>query len=117
MAEALLKKLKPDLEVDSAGLHVAIPVSKEVKDYLKNLNAERYLKSFSESLDEKNLRVYDLIVAMEPRHKNAVLRKCPECLRRIVVWNIDDPYFEKQEHAETIYHELENKVKKLAELI
>lgn len=115
MAEALLKKLRPDLEVDSAGLHVAIPVSKEVKDYLKNLNAERYLKSFSESLDEKNLRVYDLIVAMEPKHKNAVLRKCPECVRRIVVWNIDDPYFEKQEDAEIIYHEIENKVKKLAE--
>lgn len=115
MAEALLKKLRPDLEVDSAGLHVAIPVSKEVKDYLKNLNAERYLKSFSESLDEKNLRAYDLIVAMEPRHKNAVLRKCPECVRRIVVWNIDDPYFEKQEDAEIIYHKIENKVKKLAE--
>jgi len=115
MAEALLKKLRPDLEVDSAGLHVAIPVSKEVKDYLKNLNAERYLKIFSESLDEKNLRAYDLIVAMEPRHKNAVLRKCPECVRRIVVWNIDDPYFEKQEDAKTIYHEIENKVKKLAE--
>lgn len=115
MAEALLKKLRPDLEVDSAGLHVAIPVSKEVKDYLKNLNAERYLKSFSESLDEKNLRVYDLIVAMEPRHENAVLRKCPECVRRIVVWNIDDPYFEKQEDAEIIYHKIENKVKKLAE--
>ena len=117
MAEALLKKLRPDLEVDSAGLHVAIPVSKEVKDYLKNLNAEKYLKSFSESLDEKNLRVYDLIVAMETRHKNAVLRKCPECVRRIVVWNIDDPYFEKKEDAETIYLEIENKVKKLAESI
>jgi protein-tyrosine-phosphatase len=117
LAEALLKKLRPDLEVDSAGLHVAIPVSREVRDYLKKLDAEKYLKSFSESLDEKNLRVYDLIVAMEPRHKNAVLRKCPKCQRRIVVWNIDDPYFEEHEDAETIYHEIENKVKELAESI
>ena len=115
MAEALLKKLRPDLGVDSAGLRVVIPVSKEVKDYLKKLNAEKYLKSYSESLDEKNLRIYDLIVAMEPRHKNAVLRICPECVKRIVVWNIDDPYFEKQEDAETIYREIEKKVKKLAE--
>jgi len=117
LAEALLKKLRPDLEVDSAGLHVAIPVSREVKDYLKKVDAENYLKSFSESLDEKNLRAYDLIVAMEPRHKNAVLRKCPECQSRIAVWNIDDPYFEKQEDAETIYHEIENKVKELADSI
>lgn len=115
LAEALLKKLRPDLEVDSAGLHVAIPVSREVKDYLKKLDAESYLKVFSESLDEKNLRAYDLIVAMEPLHKNAVLRKCPECKSRIVVWNIDDPYFEKQEDAETVYHEIESKVKELAE--
>ena len=115
LAEALLKKLRPDLEVDSAGLHVAIPVSREVKDYLKKFDAESYLKVFSESLDEKNLRAYNLIVAMEPRHKNAVLRKCPECKNRIVVWNIDDPYFEKQEDAETIYHEIEDKVKELAE--
>ena len=109
--------MRPDLEVDSAGLHVAIPVSREVQNYLKKLDAEKYLKSFSESLDEKNLRVYDLIVAMEPRHKNAVLRKCPECQRRIVVWNIDDPYFEEHEDAATIYHEIENKVKELAESI
>ena len=115
LAEALLKKLRPDLEVDSAGLHVAIPVSREVKDYLKKLDAEQHLKSYSESLDEKNLRDYDFIVAMEPRHKTAVLRKCPECQSRIAVWNIDDPYFEKQEDAEIIYHEIENKVKELAE--
>jgi len=115
LAEALLKKLRPDLEVDSAGLHIAITVSREVKDYLKKFDAESYLKVFSESLDEKNLRAYNLIVAMESRHKNAVLRKCPECKSRIVVWNIDDPYFEKQEDAETIYHEIEDKVKELAE--
>jgi protein-tyrosine-phosphatase len=114
LAEAILKKLRPDLEVDSAGLHVAIPVSKEVKDYLKKLNAELYLKSIAESLDEKILRDYDLIVAMQSSHKHAVLRRCPECENRIMVWNIEDPYFEEQENAVKIYNEIENKVKELA---
>ena len=114
LAEALLKKLRPDLEVDSAGLHVAIPVSREMKAYLKTLDAEQHLKSFSESLDEKNLRDYDFIVAMEPRHKNAVLRKCPACENTIIVWNIKDPYFEEQEEAERIYIEIKNKVEELA---
>lgn len=114
LAEAILKKLRPDLEVDSAGLHVAIPISREVKNYLKKLDAEQNLKKFSESLDEKNLRDYNLIVAMEPRHKHAVLRKCPACENRIIVWNISDPYFEEQEEAERIYIEIENKVEELA---
>ena len=39
LAEALLKKLRPDLKVDSAGLHVAIPISGEIKEHLKKVNA------------------------------------------------------------------------------
>lgn len=113
LAEALLKKLRPDLEVDSAGLHVVIPISCEVKNFLKN-DAEQYLKGYPESLDEKDLRAYDLIVAMEPKHKNAVLRRCSECTNKIVVWNVEDPYFEGREDAERIYAEIQMKVKELA---
>ncbi len=113
-AEALLKKLRPDLDVDSAGLHVAIPIARETKNYLKRVNAEQYLKSYPESLDEKNLRDYDVIVAMQHRHKSAVLRKCPECETRIVVWNIEDPYYEEHEATERIYSNIRTKVEELA---
>jgi len=113
-AEALLKKLRPDLKVDSAGLHVAIPIAREARSYLKKLKAEDYIKSCPESLDEKNLRDYDLIIAMQLRHKNKVLSECPECISRIVVWNIDDPYFEEQETTKRIFKNIENKVKRLA---
>ncbi len=113
-AEALLKKQRPDLDVESAGLQVAIPIAKEVRNYLKKIDAELYLKSFPESLDKKNLRGYDLIIVMEPKHKSAVLRKCPECENRIIVWNIEDPYFEEQKTAEIIYYAIENKVNELA---
>ena len=113
-AEALLKKLRPDLDVDSAGLQVAIPIARETQDYLKKLKAEQYLKSYPESLDEKNLWVYDVIVAMQPRHKSTVLRKCPECENRIVVWNIEDPYYEEKGAAEKIYSNIEDKVEELA---
>ncbi|TRO49052.1 low molecular weight phosphatase family protein [Candidatus Bathyarchaeota archaeon] len=113
-AEALLKKQRPDLDVESAGLHVAIPIAREAKNYLRKLDAEQYLKSFPESLDEKNLRNYDLIIAMQPKHKSALLRKCPECESKIIVWNIKDPYFEEQKTAKKIYNAIENKVKELA---
>jgi len=79
LAEALLKKLRPDLEIDSAGLHVVIPISMQVKAYLAKQNAAQYLKKTPQSIDEKDLKRYDIIVAMEQIHMNAILRVCPEC--------------------------------------
>jgi protein-tyrosine-phosphatase len=114
LAEALLKKLRPDLEVDSAGLHVAIPIAEEVKEYLAKENAEQHLKKVPESLEAKKLREYDLIVAMQQRHKNAVLSQCRECESKITVWNIEDPYFMPSEAAEKVYRQIEEKVKELA---
>jgi protein-tyrosine-phosphatase len=113
LAEALLKKLRPDLKVDSAGLHTAIPVSGEIKEYLRKLNALKYLKDFPESIDEKDLRGYDVIVTMDQKVRNAILRKCPDCKNKIVAWNIKDPYFEEQE-AKRIFNEIKSKVRELA---
>jgi protein-tyrosine-phosphatase len=117
LAEALLKKLRPDLEIDSAGLHVAIPISMQVHKYLAKRNAAQYLKKAPQSIDEKNLRGYDLIVAMEQAHKNAIFRVCPECKNKIVEWDIEDPYFLKNEDAGKIYTQIENKVRELAKLL
>ncbi|MBW3019598.1 low molecular weight phosphatase family protein [Candidatus Woesearchaeota archaeon] len=117
LAEALLKKLRPDLEIDSAGLHVAIPVSMRVREYLAKQKAVEYLKDFPQSIYEKNLREYDLIVAMKRDIVEAVAGKCPECGDRIVDWNIDDPYFLGHEDAERIYKQIENKVKELAKTV
>ena len=114
LAEALLKKLRPDLEVDSAGLHATIPISIQVREYLTKQNAVQYVKDFPQSIDEKNLRDYDLIVAMEQSISNAVLSKCPDCVDRIVVWNIEDPYFLKYENAEKICKQIEIQVEELA---
>src|SRR3989337_3408816 len=99
LAEALLKKLRPDLEVDSAGIRVVIPISEEARKFLAKDNAEQYLKQVPEDLDSKQLYNYDLIVAMEQRHKDAVLNGCPECESKIIEWNIRDQYFLPPEYA------------------
>ena len=114
LAEALLKKLRPDLDVDSAGLHVAIPVSVQVRDYLAKQDAAQYLKKAPQSIDEKKLGCYDLIVAMEQVHTKAVLRVCPECENRIIEWNIADPYFVTDDETGRIYVQIANKVEELA---
>ena len=115
VAEALLKKLRPDINVDSAGTDPAIPISETAKEYLVRENAEKYLKKFPKGLDSKQLGGYDLIVVMEPRHKDVVLSKCPECAGKIVVWNIDDPYFLPRGHAEKVFRQIKDKVLELAD--
>jgi protein-tyrosine-phosphatase len=114
LAEALLKKMRPDLEVDSAGIHIAIPVAEEVKEYLSKQDAEEYLKKSPEALHGKRLADYDVIVAMEERHKTQVLSMCPECKGKIVVWNVGDPYFMNREDALKVYEEIREKIAELA---
>jgi protein-tyrosine phosphatase len=114
LAEALLKKLRPDLEVDSAGMSTSIPISEEVREYLAKEHAGKYLKRAPENLTRKRLRDYDLIVAMEQRHKDAVVALCAECEQRTVVWSVEDPYFLEHEDAERIYKQVEDKVRELA---
>jgi len=116
VAEALLKKLKPEIEADSAGTNPMIPIAESARSYLAREEAEQHLKRSPESLAEKDLGNYDLIIAMELRHREIVLGKCPECSDKIVVWNIADPYFLPQSYAERIFENIKQRVKELAEL-
>jgi len=117
LAEALLQKIKPNWTVDSAGISVAIPIAAEIKEFLRGENAEQFLKSNPESLDDKRLDYYDVIVAMESKHKDYVLSLCPECERKVVVWNIKDPYFMDRENAWRIYEQIKDRVTELAKTL
>lgn len=114
VAEALLKKIKPEVNVDSAGINPTIPISESAREFLARENAVHFLKQAPESLDEKDLEEYDLIVAMEPRHKEVILSRCPECESKTVVWNIDDPYFLPHLSTEKIFRQIKDKVVELA---
>jgi len=115
IAEALLKKLRPDIRVDSAGTYAYHKVIEEVSDFLAKENAEQYVKKIPESIDDKQLSDYDLIIVMEPKHRRVVLNKCPECDRNVTVWNIDDPIRLPPGSAERIFRQIEQKVKELAD--
>jgi protein-tyrosine-phosphatase len=114
LAEALLKKLRSDLQVESAGLQVAIPIAEGVKEYLKKHGAADYLKKAPENLSTKQICRFDLIVAMEQKHRQAIIAQHPECESRIVVWGVRDPYFLPPEEAERIYRQIQEKVTELA---
>ncbi len=114
ICEALLKKLGPDLEVDSAGTKIARKITKEAREYLMSQDAAQYLKKKPESIDSKQLEQYDTIIALEQRHRGSVLKKCPECKNRIVVWDVRDkiPFFHKR--TEKINNQMKKKVTEYA---
>lgn len=114
LAEALLKKLRPDMQVDSAGTQVETRISEATRKYSAEQDAEQYVKKAPESLKAKRLNDYDLIVAMERVHKNAVLIQCPECRNKVVVWNIEDLGFRAPEYIEEINERIKEKVTELA---
>ena len=114
LAEALLRKMRRDWSVDSAGIRVAIPIADEVREFLRRENAEQYLKKGPESLGGKRLMDYDVIVAMEDRHRDYMLSLCPECEGKVVVWNVKDPYFMDKADAWKVYEQIREKVAELA---
>ena len=113
VAEALLKKLKPEWKVDSAGINPAGFISDLAEQFLAEENAEKYLKPYCESLEEKNLREYNVIVVMEERFKQIIQERYPENAGKIVVWNIEDPYFLPKSHARKIFNQIKKKVLEL----
>ena len=113
VAEALLRKLNSEIEVDSAGISPAIPIAEVAKKYLAGESAQKYLKAVPESLSQKNLNDYDLIVVMKPRHREAILSRCPQYASKIVVWGINDPYFLPQGYTEKIFTEIKKHVQEL----
>ena len=117
VAEALLKKYKPEIEADSAGIDPVIPISEAAKKYLVKENGQKYLKQAPEGLASKKLREYDLIVAMKKEHRDIILSKCPDCMGRIVVWNIDDPYFLPYGYSDDIFNQIKEKVLEMANML
>jgi len=114
LAEALLKKMRPDLQVDSAGTLPEYRISREAREYSAKQNSANQLKKAPEGLETKLLIDYDLIVVMEEVHKLAVLNRCPKCGDKIDVWNIEDLGLNQPEYVEIINEQIRQKVKELS---
>lgn len=117
VAEALLKKVRGDLEVESAGTHPAGMIASNAKKFLKKENALKNLKGTPEGINQKNLEEYDLIIAMKQNHKNEILKRYPQMEDRIQVWNIDDPIYLHYGSDKKVFEEIRRKVLELAKTI
>jgi protein-tyrosine-phosphatase len=117
LADALLKKLRPDIDVDSAGTYPYYKVVNSTRRYAEQEGVSGFLKTVPDGLDSKNLHVYDMIVAMESEHARAILDRAPECAEKIVVWEINDPYQLSSSQASHEFDRIKRKVVQLAETL
>ncbi len=117
LADALLKKLRPDITVDSAGTYPYHKVVDISRRYAQQEGADQYLKNVPDSLQSKNLNNYDIIVAMEQEHYDAIIRQTPECAEKVVVWKINDPYELPFKQASNEFDRIKSKVAQLAKTI
>jgi protein-tyrosine phosphatase len=115
VAEALLKKVRQDFEVESAGIHPAGMIASNAKKFLERENALKNLKRTPEGIEQKNVEEYDLIIAMKEEHKSEILRRYPQTKGRVQVWNIDDPIYLPYGSDKEVFEEIKGKVMELAE--
>ena len=114
LADALLKKLRPDIDVDSAGTYAYYKVVDLTRRYAEEQGVSEFLKNVPDNLQDKNLCVYDLIVAMEREHEQAILLQAPDCGDKTVVWHITDPYNLPYKQASHEFDKIKSKVVHLA---
>ena len=114
LADALLKKLRSDIDTDSAGTYPYYKVIDLTRRYAEQEGASEFLKKVPDSLESKNLKDYNLIVAMETEHEQAILRQSPECSEKVRVWNINDPYQLPYRQASHEFDKIKSKVTNLA---
>lgn len=114
MAEAMLKKIRRDLEVESAGIQPAHRIASNARRLLEREDAALYLKKAPEGIDEKKLEEYALIVVMEDTHESAILQRYPQVKDKIKVWNIADPIYLPPGADEEVFREIKQKAKELA---
>lgn len=114
VAEALLKKLRGDLEADSAGTYPASIIAPNAKRLLERKNTSKNLKKTPEGIEQKNMEEYDLIVAMKEEHKRHILQGYPQLNEKIIVWDIDDPYLLPAGSDRRILKEIIEKVRELS---
>ena len=114
VAEALLKKIRGDVEVRSAGTEPAFDIAPNAKDLLKGENALRYVKERPEALNEEMVDEANLIVVMKERHRQELMKRYPHAREKIRVWDVDDPIFLPPGHDRRIMEIIKSKVKELA---
>lgn len=111
-AEALTRRYRPELEVESAGINPASKIAGNAQGMLKNEGAQRYVKPRPESVTERAISEADKIVVMGKEHKEYLLENFNISPAKIENWNVNDP-INPGVDPEDAFAEIKRKVKEL----
>ncbi len=89
-AEALTRKYRPELEVESAGTKGASNIPDNVKKLLEEEGALQHVKSKPEVISQRAIDDADVIVVMEEEHREHLMDNFT-VEKDIMVWDIEDP--------------------------
>lgn len=114
VAEALLKKFRHDIEVDSAGTDPAESIAEVTKRFLEKEVAIKNLKKLPEGVERKKLKEYDSIIIFGNSNKKKIVERWSKLEHKIEVWHIDDPYYLPKGSEKIAFDQIKQKVLKLS---
>lgn len=124
-AERLLRNYQPDLVVDSAGLGALVGKGADERATSVAKGHDLSLAGhFARQVTGRMCREYDLILAMEKRHINALCEIAPEMRGKVMLfghWDsereIPDPYRKSREAFEAVYTLLDQSAQQWAQAL
>lgn len=91
VAEALTRKYRPHMEVESAGINPANSIAGNARELLKKECASKYAKPKPEPVTKEAVEKADLIVVMGRKHEKYLIDNFKVPKSEIRNWNIKDP--------------------------
>ncbi len=113
LAEALTRKYRPELEVESAGTDAVNKVADVTHEEAAEEDAEQFLKPEPDQVSQRALEEADKVVCMMPEHRNFVKENFDVEEDKIEVWNIEDPINPDVE-VEEAFEKVKRKVRGLS---
>lgn len=110
-AEALTRKYRSDLEVESAGTQPVGHIAGPTRKFLKKEDAEQYLKPKPESISQAAINRADTVVCMMPHHRQYIEQNYDLSEVEMRVWDVEDgikPGIDPEEQLEKIRDKVKN---------
>lgn len=112
LAEALTRKYRPELEIESRGIQPADEVSEIARKQLKDEDALKYVKEKPQPVTQRALEEADKIVCMKDLHEDWIEENFDADHRKVVNWDEIDP-LNFDGPTKKIFEEIKYKVKRV----
>ena len=112
LAEALTRKYRLVLEVESAGIHPVSEVAEITESQLRNRDAVQYVKPRPDNVSQRAIDEADKVMCMMHKHSEYIKRNFEIDPGKIKVWHVEDP-IHPDISPEKAFEEIEEEVRNI----